>query len=174
MKIVPYPIFLVEDNGIYLKTLEKYLKDNLKFNVHIHTFLSGEECLKNMNLKPKIIILDYFLNSRSQDAANGLDILKQIDKMYPETAVVMLSSQDNMKVATDTMKYGAYDYISKNENAFLRVHNVINNINTMIIQATEIKIGRQVKRILIAWIVLLVGAVIVMQVFFPELMSRNN
>lgn len=172
MKTTPYPIFLVEDNGIYLKTLEKYLKENLKFNVGIHTFLSGEDCLKNMALKPKIVILDYFLNSTTPDAANGLDILKKIDTMYPETAVVMLSSQDNMKVATDTMKYGAYDYVSKNENAFLRVHNVINNINTMITQAAEIKLGRQVKRILIAWIVLLVGAAVVMKFFFPELMKN--
>ena len=102
-------IFLVEDNEIYLKTLEKYLKENLKFNARIHTFLSGEECLKNMSLKPDIIILDYFLNSTTQEAANGLDILKKIDTTYPNVAVIMLSSQDNIKIATDTMKYGAYD-----------------------------------------------------------------
>jgi DNA-binding NarL/FixJ family response regulator len=167
-------IFLVEDNEIYLKTLEKYLKENLKFNVSIHTFLNGEDCLKNMNLKPHIIILDYFLNSTTEDAANGLDILRKIDTAYPEVAVVMLSSQDNIKVATDTMKYGAYDYVSKNDNAFLRVHNIINNINKMIVQADELKINKQIKRVLIVWIILLIGTAVALQLFYPELMSRNN
>src|ERR1035437_1313719 len=135
-------IFLVEDNEIYLKTLEKYLKENLKLNARIHTVLSGEECLKNMSLKPDIIILDYFLNSTTQEAANGLDILKKIDTTYPNVAVIMLSSQDNIKIATYTMKYGAFEYVSKNESAFLRVHNVINNINKMIVQAAELKMNR--------------------------------
>ena len=173
MKTTPYPIFLVEDNGLYLKALEQYLKDNLKFNVLIHTFKNGEDCMKNMGLKPKIVVLDYLLNSASQQAANGLDILKKIDTSYPETAVVMLSSQDDMKVATDTMKYGAYDYVAKGENAFLRVNNVINNINVLINQTAQLKTGRQVKGVLISWIVVLVVVIVVLQLFFPNLLNRN-
>ena len=169
MKTLSYPIFLVEDNETYLKTLETYLKKNLNYHARIHTFPNGEDCLKNMSLKPKIVILDYFLNSATQDAANGIDILKKIKTIDPEISVVMLSSQDNLQVATDTMKYGAFDYVSKNENAFLRVQNAIGNINKIIIQADELKMSRQVKRILIAWIILLIGASVVIQVFFPDL-----
>src|ERR1035437_2254679 len=119
----PYIIFLVEDNKVYLKTLKNYLNEHLKFNVRIHTFLDGEECLKNLDLNPEIIVLDYFLNEKIKNAKSGIEILKQIKKKSPEIAVVILSEQDNMKVATDTMKYGAFDYISKNENAFLRIQN---------------------------------------------------
>jgi two-component system OmpR family response regulator len=172
MQISPYPIFLVEDNELYVKTLEKHLADNLDFSTRIYTFLNGEDCLQNMKLKPKIIILDYFLNSANENASNGLEILKRVKAIDPGVAVIMLSSQDNLKVATDTMKYGAFDYVSKNENSFLRVQNAINNINKMIIKESELRMSRVVKRVLIGWIILLIAISIIMQVFFPQFM-RN-
>jgi DNA-binding NarL/FixJ family response regulator len=127
-KISPYPIFLVEDNKVYLKTLKIYLHAHLKFNIRIHTFSNGEECLRNLKLDPAIIVLDYFLNDKIKNARSGIEILKKIKMTNPEVKVVILSAQDNIKVATDTMKYGAFDYISKNENAFIRIENAINNI----------------------------------------------
>lgn len=123
-----YHIFLVEDNKLYLDALKNYLKKHLEFNVRIHLFTNGEDCLKNLNVHPEIIVLDYFLNSNSKSAKNGIQILKTIKMTHPEIEVVMLSVQDHIKIATDTMKYGAFDYVSKNENAFLRIRNAINNI----------------------------------------------
>ncbi len=123
-----YPIFLVEDNKVYLKALKNYLTENLEMDVKIHTFSNGEDCLESLNLNPGIIILDYYLNSKAEDSAGCIEILKNIKLMHPEIAVIIISAQDNIKVATDTMKYGAFDYVSKNENAFLRIQNAVNNI----------------------------------------------
>lgn len=123
-----YPIFLVEDNKVYQKSLKAYLTENLKFDVKIHLFSNGEDCLSNLNLNPGIIILDYYLNSKTKDTTSCIEMLKTIKMMHPEIGVIIISAQDNMKVATDTMKYGAFDYVSKNENAFLRIQNAINNI----------------------------------------------
>lgn len=173
MKEAPAPIFLVEDNEIYLKTLEQHVKAHVNSGTPVYTFMSGEDCLKNMNKNPKIVVLDYFLNSSFAKAMNGLDVLRKIKSSNPDTTVLMLSSQDNIEVATDTMKYGAFDYIQKGENAFIRIQNAMNNIEKMIHQAIVIRTGRQVKRILVAWIVLLVITIVVLQVFFPGLMNRN-
>jgi two-component system, OmpR family, response regulator len=161
------PIFLVEDNSLYLKALEKHLKENLKNTSEIRAFSNGEECLKNMKMKPKIVVLDYFLNSASLQAMNGLDVLKQIKTTNPDTMVLMLSSQDSIKVATDTIKYGAFDYVSKNENAFIRIENAIHNIEKIVSQSMQIKNNRQARRILIAWIVLLIAVIVIQQLFFP-------
>jgi two-component system, OmpR family, response regulator len=169
MKTIIEPIFLVEDNSLYLKALEKHLKENLKNPVEIRTFSNGEDCLKNMNMKPKIVVLDYFLNSGSTQAMNGLDVLKRIKISNPDTMVLMLSSQDSIKVATDTIKFGAFDYVSKNENAFIRVENGINNIEKIISQSIQIKNNRQARRVLIAWIILLLAVIAIQQLFFPTL-----
>lgn len=40
----------------------------------------------------------------------------------------MFSGQDRIEVAVNSMKYGAFDYIVKNESAFHRSENVIFNI----------------------------------------------
>lgn len=174
LRIASYPIFLVDDNEIYLKTLEKHLVENLNFNVNIYSFSNGEDCLKKMHLKPGIVVLDYFLNSKNAKEVNGLEILKKIKLTRPETIVLMLSKQDDVEIATATMKYGAFDYISKSDNAFLRVQNAINNIDRIITQSQELRVGKQVKRVLIAWIILLIAVIVIMQVFFPELMQKNR
>jgi DNA-binding NtrC family response regulator len=173
MKTSAQPIFLVEDNEVYRNTLEKSVKEHVSPETQVRSFSSGEECLKNLNMKPKIVVLDYFLNSITPNAMNGLDVLKRIKIMSPETMVLMLSSQDNIQVATDTMKYGAFDYVSKNENAFLRVQNAIKNIEKIISQSMAIKAGRQVKLVLTGWIIALVAIIIILQIFFPGLMNRN-
>ena len=173
MKAEGQPIFLVEDNDVYRKTLETNLKERINHNTQIRSFSNGEDCLKNMNMKPKIVVLDYYLDGSSPTAMNGLEVLKKIKSTRPETMVLMLSNQDNMQVATDTMKYGAFDYVSKNENSFIRVENAIKNIERIISQTVAIKTGRQVRRVLIGWIIALIAIIIILEVFFPELMSRN-
>ena len=63
-----------------------------------------------------------------KDAMNGIEILKEIKKHDAEIEVVMFSGQDKIDVAVNTIKYGAFDYIVKNESAFHRSENVIFNI----------------------------------------------
>lgn len=169
MKTASQPVFLVEDNSLYAKALEKHLNEHLSSRVPIHTFSNGEDCLKNLNMNPKIIVLDYFLNSASRTAMNGLDILKQIKLTNPETKVLMLSSQDDMEVTTDTMKYGAFEYVPKNKNAFLRIQNSIDNLEKIIPlrkesfgQSTEIK---KAKQFLIASIMALAAVMVVLELF---------
>lgn len=173
MKKSQRPIFLVEDNSLYLNALEKKLKQGMNSGDSIYKFSNGEDCIKNMNMNPKIVVLDYFLNSASREAMNGLEVLKKIKIISPETMVLMLSNQDDIQIATDTMKYGAFDYVSKNENAFLRVQNAIANIEKIISQEIVIKTGKQVRHILIAWIILLIATIVILQIFFPGLMNRN-
>lgn len=122
-------VFLVDDEPIQNEMLKDYLEE--KFTFDFKTFESGEEALKNMNLKPEIVVLDFHLNNHIEDAKNGLDVLKAIKEESPETEVVMISGQDKIDVAVDTMKYGAYDYVVKGESGFSRTENILNNISRL-------------------------------------------
>ena len=101
-------IFVVEDNKIYNKLLVKHLESNRLTNVK--SFFTGEECLEHMKEKPAIIIQDYLL-----EGMNGIEVLKKGKQISPETEFIFLSGQDSMEVAVNTMKYGAYDYIVKDQ-----------------------------------------------------------
>jgi DNA-binding NtrC family response regulator len=119
-------IFIVDDDNMQAMMLQDYLSKYSTFKVDI--FNSGEDCLANMDKKPQIIFLDYYFDKAGRDAMNGIEILKELKAKYPETEVVMFSGQDKIEVAVNTIKYGAFDYIVKNESAFHRSENVIFNI----------------------------------------------
>jgi DNA-binding NtrC family response regulator len=114
-------IFIVEDNPVYNKLVVNYLNSK-KFN-RIESFESGEECLKNLNMKPDIIIQDYLL-----EGMNGIDVLKATKKIHPQIEFIFLSGQDSVDVAINTMKHGAYDYIVKDQMALKKMADKITKI----------------------------------------------
>jgi two-component system, OmpR family, response regulator len=119
-------IFLVDDDAVFLKTLEiEFLQ---KADFHIETYTTGELCLENLSHNPDVIILDYHLNGIDLDAMNGIDILDEIKAYNNNIQVVMLSSQDEINVAVNCMHHKAFDYVVKSETAFLRLQNIITNI----------------------------------------------
>ena len=120
-------IFIVDDNPIYVRALEGSIESKLPL-IKIKTFLNGEACLHQMKLKPDVVILDYFLDSKVPYAWNGLEILKQIKKLNPKTKVIMLSAQDSLAIAEKCIDSGSYDYISKSESAFVKINNTLTNI----------------------------------------------
>jgi len=122
-------LFLVDDEPIQNEMLKDYL--NERFLYEIKVFDNGEEAMQNMHLNPEIVVLDYHLSSQHKDAKNGVEILKAMKDKHPETQVIVLSGQDKIDVAVDTMKYGAYDYVVKGESAFSRIENLINNASEL-------------------------------------------
>jgi two-component system response regulator PilR (NtrC family) len=44
---------------------------------------------------------------------NGMDLLKEIKRDEPQTAVIMMTAYGSTKSAIEAMRFGAYDYISK-------------------------------------------------------------
>jgi len=122
-------IFLVDDEPIQNEMLKDYLNERFLYN--IETYENGESALQNMNLNPEIIVLDYHLSANDSSVKNGVEVLKSIKSQYPNCQVIMLSGQDKLDVAVDSMKYGAYDYVVKGETAFNKVENTINRISEL-------------------------------------------
>lgn len=109
-------IFIVDDDEMLTSALEDYL--TRKTPHQVYTFGTGEACLSQLDEAPDIIILDYYLNSVSRDAANGMEILQAIKKAHPHMHVIMLSSQERYGIALQTIQKGAEQYVIKDENAF--------------------------------------------------------
>jgi CheY-like chemotaxis protein len=103
-------IFVVEDNQIYNKLVVSYLKTN-KFT-NVEAYLTGEEVLKNMHKNPDIVIQDYLL-----DGMTGIEVLIKAKKICPNVEFIFLSGNDNIDIAINSMKYGAYNYIVKDQMA---------------------------------------------------------
>ena len=134
-------IFVVENNKVYNLMVTEYLKKQNFTNVK--AIYSGEECVEKVEKgeKPEIVIQDYHL-----DGINGIDVLRKVKKINPKTEFVFLTSNENMEVAVNTIKYGAYDYIVKDKMALDKVVFKILKIIKMIKLENK---NRQIRKVMI-------------------------
>lgn len=121
-------LFLVDDDAVFLKSLEIEFKQHADFI--IETYPTGEACMKNLSHYPDVIILDYHLDGIDKNAMNGIETLDKIKKINPDIPTIMLSSQDKIDVAINCMHHRAFDYVVKSETAFMRLQKIITNIFT--------------------------------------------
>ncbi len=119
-------IFLVDDDALFLKSLEIEFLENADFI--IETYPTGELCVANLSNTPDVVILDYQLDGIVENAMNGLETLDKIKTFNPNIPVVMLSSQDKIEVAINCMHHKAFDYVVKSETAFVRLQKIITTI----------------------------------------------
>jgi DNA-binding NtrC family response regulator len=118
-----YLIFVVENNKIFNHLVTEYLKK--QHFTRIKSVFSGEECMEAIERGeiPDIVIQDYLL-----EEMNGIDVLRKVKKKSPRTEFLFLTSNENMEVAVNTIKFGAYDYIVKDKLALEKVVYKLNKI----------------------------------------------
>lgn len=105
-------IFFVDDDKVILNLLEYTL--NNEYGYEIKSFLSGEECLENLPLKPDLIVLDHFLNTNVNINMDGLETLITIRHIYKDLPVIILTSVEDDALVSEYLKHGATHYIPKN------------------------------------------------------------
>ncbi len=116
----PVKIFVVEDDQTYTKFIKYVLGLNPDFEVEY--FTTGKQFLGALNKGPSIVTLDYSLPDMS-----GEEVLKEIKAFDPDISVIIVSAQEKIGTAVGLLKAGAFDYISKDEEAKDRIINSINN-----------------------------------------------
>jgi len=121
-------VFIVEDNSTYAQALKIFLKSNFPELQEVKIFPVGEVAEMELDQDPAVIIMDYFLDSKYNDAETGLEAVKHIRSKKPETNIMFLSSQDNIDIALEaTKKYKCY-YVKKDDRAFRRVEEYIRGV----------------------------------------------
>lgn len=163
-------VFLVDDDNTFLASLKHYLQQKLNHNFNISTFTTGEECLKNLEQKPDVVVVDYLLNGERSDAMNGLQVLEKIKSFKPGTAVIMISGQNNTRVAADSIKQGAFDYVQKNENVLSDTKNMIKQVFALQKTAEQKRFYKMFLWVLFSVLLILtVVATIISTVFLGQL-----
>lgn len=117
----PFRIFIVEDDLWYSTMLEYNLSLNPDYQVK--KFDSAKAFLASIHEKPDVVSLDYSLPDM-----NGDELMKHIKELSPDTRIVILSGQEDVRIAINLLKKGAYDYIVKDEDAKDRLWNAIQHL----------------------------------------------
>ncbi|RIJ49698.1 response regulator [Maribellus luteus] len=103
-------IFIIENSVVYKDLIVGYLQSKKYTNVKVYQ--KGEDCMKDLHLKPDLIVLDYLSVSMT-----GLELMVKVKKEHPNVDFIFLSGQNDLEVAVQIMKVGAADYIVKNDKA---------------------------------------------------------
>ena len=117
-------VFLVDDDP-YCRCLIEYTVRSYGFT-DVHVFENGAACLDALIDEPDIIFLDQMMGSVS-----GTDALRAIKRFNPDTYVVLVSGQEQMQVAVDSLKLGAFDYVIMNEHLTDRLTAVLDKIEAV-------------------------------------------
>ncbi len=132
MRSGPTTIFVVEDDPMY-KRLVTYVME-LNPDHQVHAFTTGQECIESLHLKPSIISLDYTLPDMS-----GEEVLRKIKAHNSDTAVIILSGQQDISTAVSLLKEGAYDYITKDSETKEKLLNSLTHIKKNVSLKKEVE-----------------------------------
>ena len=121
-------IFIVEDNDVYAKSLQIFIKNCFPNIKEIKIFRIGELCLLELNHNPNIVIMDYFLNSKYEEAQNGLEIIKRIKAQKPKTNIIVVSAQKDFNVVLEAIREYDCLYVQKDDEALNKIELFIKEI----------------------------------------------
>lgn len=99
-------VLVVDDEQIALRNLERIIK---KEGYTVVVTQSGPNALKLIEEQ----IFDVVLTDLKMEKVDGIQILKSCKKLHPDTEVVMITGYATIHSAVESMKHGAYDYITK-------------------------------------------------------------
>lgn len=101
-------ILVIEDEAAIRRVLVKILsEENEAYKVdEAEDGLLGIEKIKNEDF-------DLVLCDIKMPKMDGVEVLEAVKKIKPETPIVMISGHGDLDTAVNTMRLGAFDYISK-------------------------------------------------------------
>jgi two-component system, NtrC family, response regulator PilR len=99
-------ILVVDDDRSLREMLEIVLR---REKLSVESAASGTEALDRLRQEPyDLVICDIRLRDES-----GVDVLKEARRIRPDTLFIMVTAYASSETAIETLRYGAYDYITK-------------------------------------------------------------
>ncbi|MGB2116419.1 MAG: sigma-54-dependent transcriptional regulator [Flavobacteriaceae bacterium] len=129
-------ILIVEDEDAIRRVLVKILsEDNASYLI--------DEAENGLVAQEKIKSNDYdlILSDIKMPKADGVEVLQFSKKIKPETPVVMISGHGDLDTAVETMRMGAFDYISKppDLNRLLQTVRIALDRNDLVVENKRLK-----------------------------------
>jgi two-component system nitrate/nitrite response regulator NarL len=101
-------VFLADDHGLMLQAIRLALEPHPEIQI-VGEARSGSEVLPRVaETRPDIVLLDIRM-----PGLDGLQVLDRLQKLYPETKVVMLSGVDEPGLAEEALRRGARAFLGK-------------------------------------------------------------
>lgn len=104
--MTPIHILVVDDDAVTCNLLEEVLT---KEGYRVDKALSGQEAIQ----KGESQLFDVVLSDIRMTEVDGMAVLKAIKQRSPDTIVIMMTAFGSIETAIQSIKEGAFDYVSK-------------------------------------------------------------
>jgi DNA-binding NtrC family response regulator len=101
-----HSVMILDDEPIVCERLRSTLE---KLNLDLETFTDPNEALKRFSEKK----VDVLITDLKMKEIDGIEILKLVKKVSPETKVIIITGFATVEKAKEALKIGAYDFIAK-------------------------------------------------------------
>jgi DNA-binding NtrC family response regulator len=101
-----FRILIVDDDRNLVSVLGSALADEAH---HVVTCSNGLDAIQRCREKP----FDLVITDIMMPGASGLDVIREVKKMAPETLVILITGFASLETAVSAIREGAYDYITK-------------------------------------------------------------
>jgi two-component system, NtrC family, response regulator AtoC len=128
-------ILVIEDDPIFGRMLQHKLSMDPEYSVILCQ--SGRDALNRLADQPSAITLDINLPDM-----NGIELMMEIKRKLPNTPILIISGQENLNVAIEVFRAGAFDYIFKDDHVLERLWYSIHNATKQIQLTEELEILR--------------------------------
>ena len=134
-------ILIIEDEAAIRRVLTKIIsEENETYNVEeAEDGLLGIEMIKNNDY-------DLVLCDIKMPKMDGVEVLEKAKKIKPEIPIVMISGHGDLDTAVNTMRLGAFDYISKPPDLNRLLNTVRNALDRKVLVVENKRLKKKVSK----------------------------
>jgi len=134
-------ILIIEDEAAIRRVLTKIIsEENDNYNVEqAEDGLLGIEMIKNNDY-------DLVLCDIKMPKMDGVEVLEKAKKIKPEVPIVMISGHGDLDTAVNTMRLGAFDYISKPPDLNRLLNTVRNALDRKVLVVENKRLKKKVSK----------------------------
>jgi len=134
-------ILIIEDEAAIRRVLSKIIsEENDAYNVEqAEDGLLGIEMIKNNDY-------DLVLCDIKMPKMDGVEVLEKAKKIKPEVPIVMISGHGDLDTAVNTMRLGAFDYISKPPDLNRLLNTVRNALDRKVLVVENKRLKKKVSK----------------------------
>ena len=103
---MPQKIMVVDDEKIVCDMAKKILENE---GYEVETFMDSEMALERIRQQR----FDLVVTDLKMENVSGMDILKEVNRLYPDTRVIMLTAYATLDATIEAIRERIYDFFPK-------------------------------------------------------------